>query len=511
MSPWASCRRALGLAIAVGLCALGLLSAFGVPVAHAESGEVSPVGDGGSVGVRLQNRTVHPMRSTLGSTGDAGVELVLGRYADGRFTAQCIDGTLGSAPDVVLSVEGRRQPIEVPPITFDGGPPALWVARERLALSALEAIVAPASGARLQHLSHDAVPGTFAALRFAPLILISASDFATLEPDQQHAIRDAVNAGVTLVVGTGEAGAPPDALAALSAIGLGAVSRPVGAVADRMPKAAAVRRLEPGAGATTPVLADGRPVMVQTRRGLGQVRVLSVRLADVPSGPIADAVFAPPEQPLGHVLQWLAQAPPPDARRASPFGGQLWLVLLLLVGVVAVARRRPRLGIMLAVPWWVLAVLMPPQFTDTRLDSARALYLPVPEGALVVGTLDLTLTRGGPRTLTARTGRVALEDARPGGGCLVGHADAAGWIVDGQPGSTRRLTFFALVDAAPEGDDKLTTLAAWPSGPLAGATVRRVEVDSILPIGLEPARIDAARVDPALTPAPPPLVLESMP
>lgn len=468
---------------------------------------VEPIGDGGSVGVSIQNRSVHPLPIALGPVDGDGVHTRLGRYAAGGFRAQCIAGARGEAPALAVTVDGRASPVDVPPIGFSDGPPVLWISTERSGRAALEAVVQGAiPSARVTHLEPDAVPAGFAALRFARLILIPAADLGRLDAARRQAVADAVAAGVTLVVGTGEAGAAPDVLQGLAPVALGEVRRPTGALADHLSRASARRALEPSGRARPLMIADGRSVLVEATHGLGRVRVIGVRFSELEDGRLARAALTPPGEPLGHVLRWLAQAPPPGETRASPFGAHIWLLLTILAALVAVTRRRPRLALALAVPWWAVALVLPPQWSATRLDDARVLYVPVGDGALAVGTLDLTLTRGGARTLDAVVDRVALEDARPGGACLIVGEGAAGWIVEGEAGSPRRITFFARLDTLPEGADKLDELPEWPAGVLAGATLRRVQ-DAPLPTALGPLRVDAVRAEPRAPAAATPEVL----
>lgn len=484
-----------------------LCAALGLAGPAAAQPVVAPIGDGGSVGVTVQNRSVHPLPIALGPVGAEGVAATLERYAEGGFAAQCVAGGRGETPRLTVTIDHRATVVDVPPIGFPDGPPVLWLSDQRAGRAALQAVIEGSiPGAAVEQLALEAVPITFAGLRFARAILISAADFARLEPVRRQAVVDAVSAGATLVVGTGEAGAATDALRPVASIGLGDVRRPTGVLAAHLSRASARRALAAEGDARVRMVADGEPVLVEARRGLGLVRVIGVRFAELQDGALARAALTPPAEPLGHVLRWLAQAPPPGETRASPFGAHIWLLLTVLVGLVMLTRRRPRLALAVAIPWWVVALALPPQWTDTRLDAARVLYVPVPDGALAIGSLDLTLTRGGPRTLDAGVGRVALEDASPGGACLVSDPRSAGWIVDGEAGTPRRLTFFARVDHLPEGDDKLGELPEWPPGALAGGTLRRV-ADGPLPLEITAREQDAVRVEPRVAPAVAPAIL----
>lgn len=477
-----------------------LVTTLVISGAHAQT-PVEPIGDGGSVGISLQNQSVHPLPTRLGPPGDDGVELVLPRYGSGAWLAQCVDGG-GGVPALELTVDRAREPIEVASIAFADGPPALWITTAHSGRARLEGTLRGVRpGASLRALAPDAVPATFAALRFAPLILVSATDHAALPAERRQALRDAVAAGSTLVVATGEAGAAADALTPLIAVALGPVERPTGALAEHLPLATSVQALRPDAAVDTLLTADGAPLVVEAGWGLGRVRVVAVPFAELGPGALARVALTPPAEPLGQVLRWLDGGPPSAARAVSMLGPHVWALLAVLLALALIARRRPRAALALAVPWWILALALPPQLDATRLDRARVLYVPTPDGALLVGTFDLELARGGARTLPAGGARVALEDARPGGACLVAQPDAAAWVLDGPPGAHRRLTAFAALDASPEGDDKLGELPAWPDGALAGATLRRVAVPVGLPIELTPSVVDATLAEPR-APAP---------
>lgn len=492
--------RALTRALALTLTALTL--ATPVPT-HAQT--ITPIGDGGTTGITLQNQRVHPLTTHLGPPDDPGLELTLPRYGTGTWLAQCVNGHDATHPALTLTLDRAPAPITVPPMHFPDGPPALWIATTPTGRATLEATLRTAHpGATLRHLTPTEVPTSFAALRFAPLILISAADYTTLAPAPRAALRDATAAGVTLIIATGEAAGEPDALADLAPITLGPVNRPTGALAHHLPLATSTRTLTPGEGATPLLTADGHPLILEAPHGLGLIRVIAIPFADLAPGQLTTLALTPPKDPLTHALRWLDQAPPPSAATTAILAPHTWALLALLLALALLARRHPRPALLLAIPWWITALAIPPQLTTTRLDTARILYLPLRDGALAIATLDLTLTRGGPRTLPTGTPRVALEDARPGGACLIAHPTAAAWILDGPPAAPRRLTLFALIDQAPEGADKIGTLPDWPEGHLAGATLRRVTRPHALPIDLQPTHLDAMRVEPrAPTPTQP--------
>ncbi|MEZ4431541.1 MAG: hypothetical protein R3F65_03950 [bacterium] len=340
----------------------------------------APVGDGATTGVTLQNQSVHPLTTRLGPPGDDGLALVLPRYGTGTWLAQCVDGADGIHPALTLTIDRAAEPIDVPPIRFEGGPPALWIAAAGTGRAALQVTLRAAlPGATLRHLAPADVPPGFAALRFAPLILISAADYAALPDAPRAAIRDAVAAGVTLIVATGEAGAEADALADLAPITLGPVHRPTGALGEHLPLATSARALIPGDGAATLLTADGAPVVVEAPRGLGRVRVIAVPLAELAPGALATAALTPPAEPLTHVLRWLDQAPPPAAGRAAILGPHTWALLAILIALALLARRHPAPRSPSRSPGGSPRSRSP-QFSATRLDAARLLYIPIHGG-----------------------------------------------------------------------------------------------------------------------------------
>ncbi|MCA9540196.1 MAG: hypothetical protein KC620_14965, partial [Myxococcales bacterium] len=265
-----------------------------LPAAAVEP-EVRPIGDGGGVGVFVENRSVHPLTVDLGAGAAGGLQRTIEGYGRGHFFAQCVADLHAAPPVIALRAEGQAAPIEVPPLRFPDGLPSLWIASAGAGRAGLEALLKTIDpSARLAHLTPDEVPDTFAALRFAPLLLVSAADLTALTPARRTALRDAVIAGSTLVVAAGEAGGEADVLHPFAAVDLGPVGRSPDAVTQHLEGISTWRPLQAGPGVASRVVAGGAPVLLEAGLGLGRVRVLAVRFADLQPGEVAREALLPP-------------------------------------------------------------------------------------------------------------------------------------------------------------------------------------------------------------------------
>ncbi|MEZ4470163.1 MAG: hypothetical protein R3F60_05025 [bacterium] len=351
--------------------------------------ETVPVGDGGSQALVFESRSVHPQSVRI-QAGEAGIDAPVEPFQRVVVVAQCLGeptplhGGLGDADD----------PLDVPTLAFPDGPPALWIHRERAGRAALEKRVQEVRpGLTLRHLTPAEVPLHFAALRFAPLILIEINDWAELGAAQQGAIRGAVAAGAVLVLGGGDGTVPADAVAPVISVQAGTAERAGPALTSALQRASGHRVLTPGPGAVVRIVADGAPVLVDAPHGLGQVRVAAVRLTEIDAGAVAQALFAEPPDALGSVLAWLQGAPALTEARAAPSPptpGTCWPRWRLApspAGCRASPSRAP-------CPRPHRRPILPPP--PTGRPAPRVLYVPAGDQALAVGTLDVTLQRAAP-------------------------------------------------------------------------------------------------------------------
>lgn len=408
------------------------------------------IGDGGSVSLITQNSTVHPQSHTVG-----GLALTVPPHGEGAVFVQCA----GEPPPIPIAQRGPDHIITPPVIEFADGPPALWISAARQGRAALAKRISAVRGeTALRLIDPKDLPDWFGAIRFAPLTLIAASTWAELPERHRTVLRQAVASGMTLVIGAGEGVVPADTLAPLTAVRLGPLARPGPAMLDALSRASTRRVITSD---TARIRADGQPLLVESAYGLGTVRVLGSRLVALDTGVVTRAAFADGSDRLTAVLDWINAQPGLAERRASPLAPWIWWSLLALLGLAIAGRFVPRLALAGGAIWVVGAALVPPTGAAIRVDASRGIAVPLSETEdLVVGTVDITLGEGGAHVLTGG-GAVSLDDARPGGACLLSTAGASGWRVQGAPNARRRLTVFAFAEDLGQGTPS-DTLAPGP-------------------------------------------------
>ena len=225
---------------------------------------------------------------------------------------------------------------------------------------------------------------------------------------------------------------------------------------------------------------------------------------------MTDVLFGRPPEPLAHVLKWLSGRPPLSGALPTPLSAAVWALLGGLILMAVTSLKAPKIAAGGAALLWLGACLTPPTAAPVTLEHAEALLVPVGDETLSIGVMDLTLNVGGGHGLPGG-GEASLDEARPGGACLVQQGEGR-WLIQGEPGARRRLIYFAFVKPAglnPAGAPE--ALGAWPPGPLAGASLVPIQPStSLIPLAadpdlrLSPDRVQAWRVDPApMAPATP--------
>ena len=397
------------------------------------------IGDGGSIALTLQNATVHRQLDAVG-----GLELAVEPHASATVYVQCA----GTAPALGVRHRGHTDMFTPPVIAFPDGPPAVWITSARQGRAALSKRLSALRGpTSVLVVAPKDVPTWFGALRFAPLILVGASTWAELTDRQRDAIARSAASGATLVVGAGEGAVPADALTGLIDVRLGALGRAGPAMLTAVSGASTRRALET---TNARVVADGGALVARAAYGLGEVRVVGARLTEIGAGPVGDAAFGQGPDRLSPVLDWANAQMALGEQRASPFAPWIWYALLVLIGLAILARWAPRAAAVGAIVWGIGAIALPPTRGALSVEGARFLAIPAGADHLLVGTVDMTLGRGGVHRL--RGGPAAsLDDARPGGACRIAQNDAAMWVVEGAPNTRRRLTIFGFSDQVTEG------------------------------------------------------------
>lgn len=486
----------------------------------ASTGAVDAVaaGDGGSTRVTVTNASVHLTPLGAGAAGGPPADFgTLTGYGTTVFLAQCLGGAGGHAPPALeVQLDRQRIPLAVPALDFTEGAPALWLGSETSGAAMLGEALRAAGVPRVIRRVPAEVPAAFGALRFAPFILASAPDFAALQPAQRAAVEQAVAAGSTLVLATGEGGVDAALVQKWTGVTLGEALHPGPAARAAVPRAVAQRRLSftPESGAHPLLVADDTSLIVEAPWGLGRVRILAVALDELEPGTVASTAFGVPPDDRGAALSWLAAQPALPSGGEIPFSPWVWATLVALAGLGVLSRRSPRIAAAGAVPLLGAALYLPPGGPAVVAEEARVLVLPVGEGALALGALDLRFGRGGALTLDAGHLPVAIEDALPDGGCLLVAPDRAAWALHTAPGSSARVRFVTWMAKAPEGGGTAEgNLPAAGTGALSGAALERLEAPVELPLGPNAGTPthSAWRVQVPAAVAPPPVVVSAPP
>jgi hypothetical protein len=486
----------------------------------ASTGAVDAVaaGDGGSTRVTVTNASVHLTPLGAGAAGGPPADFgTLTGYGTTVFLAQCLGGAGGHAPPALeVQLDRQRIPLAVPALDFTEGAPALWLGSETSGAAMLGDALRAAGVPRVIRRVPAEVPAAFGALRFAPFILASAPDFAALLPAQRAAVEQAVAAGSTLVLATGEGGVDAALVQKWTGVTLGEALHPGPAARAAVPRAVAQRRLSftPESGAHPLLVADDTSLIVEAPWGLGRVRILAVALDELEPGTVASTAFGVPPDDRGAALSWLAAQPALPSGGEIPFSPWVWATLVALAGLGVLSRRLPRVAAAGAVPLLGAALYLPPGGPAVVAEEARVLVIPVGEGALALGALELRFGRGGAQTLDAGHLPVAIEDALPDGGCLLVAPDRAAWALHTAPGSSARVRFVTWMAKAPEsGGTAEGNLPAAGTGALSGAALERLEAPVELPLGPRAGTptLAAWRVQAPAAVAPPPVVVSAPP
>lgn len=456
---------------------VALLLATGGPL------DVAPAGAGGVARVTVTNASVHPLPLGVGAAGGEPFDLgPVPGYGTSSFLVECVAGEAPAPPSLDVRIDRDRIPLALPP-PDEAAPPALWLGTDPAGTAVLSEVLRANGVERIVRRAPAEMPASFAALRAAPFLVASAPDLAALAPAQRAAVEQAVAAGTTLVLATGEGGTSAGLVKAWIGVELGEEVHPGPAARAAVPKAIALRRLAlgPESPGRPLVLADDRPLVVEAVWGLGRVRVLAMALDELESGAVAEAAFRRPPDELASLRTWLSDRSPPLADR-FPLSNLAFGLIAGLAGLAALARRLPRVAAAGTVPLLGVALWLPPGGAPVAVTGARMALVPVGAGALVVGNLDLQAGRGGPSTLGAWTAPLALERARSAGACLVNAGSASAWVFRRPPGETTRVDYLQWLDHAPDTTDEAALDA--PGAPLA----------SILPVALDTPRThDACR------------------
>ena len=279
----------------------------------------APIGDRGTLGLRVDNQSVTAVDVRIGVDEALSLSAQVERFETYDAWVQCIPTSDGQTVSLYAEVGGRRSAIDAHPLAFEDMPPALWMSNRRKGRAHLSSLVQDAyPGLSLRHVRLGDVPNHFGALRFSRLIIISGEDFASLEARQQSAIHNAEAAGVTVVL-TAPFGTVSETAFWMEGFSVGDQRPPEtypgtlgeGHVGwnyiDEFPK-----------GEVFITGPDGA-LAIEVRNGLGRRRLVGVDVAKLPAGEVTRRILSPTMDSVAPVLRWLSGHQPLGP--ADPPGG----------------------------------------------------------------------------------------------------------------------------------------------------------------------------------------------
>ena len=82
--------------------------------AGAQSVEMSPIGDGSALGIRINNPNASSVQVQQ-APGAEGLTTTVEQVQSSLLAVQCIEGSSGARPGLELSVDGKTRPVETFP------------------------------------------------------------------------------------------------------------------------------------------------------------------------------------------------------------------------------------------------------------------------------------------------------------------------------------------------------------------------------------------------------------
>jgi hypothetical protein len=296
-------------------------------------------------------------------------------------------------------------------------------------------------------ISEDQFPTHFSVMSKAPLIIIGINTFLKLNDEQKQILKASVFAGAMLLIAVGDSIGQSNTLAGFSDIQLGGVEPPEDGYSSRV---SSHRALFVGPNSRNLVIMDktldengqyGNPktLIAESPLGMGKVRVVGVRLNQLLSSQLYKAAFllTPPEtwkadllnqdslkkdkdkdkdkhkeelttsryekvqQPnFEQLSNWLDHRFEPLSATPHLFHSKLFYMIIIAIFLYMISKRSViYLGItFLSV--LVIAFSNVPLSSKIQTHQAKLIYLPMDEGAVVLGMMDINFYYQGEQMKT---------------------------------------------------------------------------------------------------------------
>ena len=476
---------------------------------------LSNIGDQGSVLLSIDNATTSYKQFSFGPKRGAHFERDLSPFEGARFLIQCHKrGDLQSHPELSLFLGSSQE--WIPPFVVRSSDPknVIWIEAERKYRQTLEPLFISAihglHGKAPISINASAFPTHLSALTRTSLIMTSLSTFSSLSDERRQVLKTIVAAGATLVIGTGEMGGDDKVLNGFSPVALGDVNSNSGALLANMMRVPSYRTIYMKRGVYPLVMADEAPILVESRLGMGRVRVLAVKMNALTPGPISAAALTLDERPHQQLYQWLDMSMPPLTAPPRLLTNHFWILLLLIPLLFWAARGRPLVILSVSLLWTLVAFVRTPLYDETYISRAHMLYLPLDEGALVFGQVDVNSFRKGARSVQAHPMSFGLISTETEGACLIHEEKGedqpveSWWVFDSEVGERQRFKYISYVNRTPRDTPHVAAqmIPQWPKGPWSG-----VRLEPLSPILFDlPLRSDLDHIKAWRLPSTPPMI-----
>jgi hypothetical protein len=292
-------------------------------------------------------------------------------------------------------------------------------------------------------ISEDQFPTHFSVMSKAPLIIIGINTFLKLNDDQKQILKASVFAGAMLLIAVGDSIGQSNTLAGFSDIQLGGVEPPEDGYSSRV---SSHRALFVGSNSRNLVIMDktldengqyGNPktLIAESPLGMGKVRVVGVRLNQLLSSQLYKVAFllTLPEtwkadllnqdslkkeknkqkeelttvryekvqQPnFEQLSNWLNHRFEPLSATPHLFHSKLFYMIIIAIFLYMISKRSViYLGITF-LSILVIAFSNVPLSSKIQTHQAKLIYLPMDEGAVVLGMMDINFYYQGEQMKT---------------------------------------------------------------------------------------------------------------
>ncbi len=524
--------------------------------------------------LQVKNQSSKVKELSLGINQEFKINSTLPSLSEKKILIECRQkGNDQEVPPLTLWVDGQRFPF--PKISKSDGNhneenPIIWIDKEFSQSTEYEMLqaVKKIHGTTPLRIDTKEFPTHLSSIGKSPLIITSLSAFLNLSAQQKQNLKSAIYAGSTLLIAVGDGAGDEHSLQGFSGVKLGNINPPEDGYSVKIPS---YRELFLDQQSIELVVNKGntdtasnedksKPLLTENQLGLGRVRVLSIRLNHLLSSQLYRVAFSLnsphewdrdilskgenkkekekeallplptyqkiPRPGFEQLSHWLDDRFEPLNATEHLFQSQIIYIFLIAFILFQIAKRSViYLGIAF-ICLLIIAFTSIPVNEKLQTHKAKLLYLPMEEGALVLGMIDLSFFYQGEQFKEIKTTeqasmvipQISLLETQTQGLCLIHELELklddqqqaqaqdevdmaitlsdqgleqtkieyteedelqkvetkdyyhSSWFLKGQLGSRQRIKFIATVNHIPAQQDQSITITS--DGPWKGLELK---------------------------------------